>query len=129
MSYSTNPVLDAARHTDALYSFSEAVDKAEQDLAWDYAMACKAGDVKAEADFAPARTDYTKRTPFEGVYPVRAQTLAEVLFDSLDYTDGPSFDDVFAVLLRVANEGDKQAAELVSRMGKKWASMNVGEVM
>jgi len=121
-----DPVIDAARHYDALHSFSEAVDKAEADLAWDYAMACKQGDVKAVADFAPDVNDYSVK-PVNGTYAKRPQTLGDVMFESVDYSNGPSFDDVFAVLLRVANEGDKEAAALVSRMGKKWANMNVGE--
>lgn len=116
------------RRYEAQCDWSEAVDKAEADLAWDYAMACKQGDVKAEADFAPAKTDYTAAA-INGKFPVRQPTLGEVMWDSIDFPGGPSADELFALLLRVANEGDKEARDLVDRMGKKWANLNVGEVM
>lgn len=133
MSYSTDPVADAAAYYTAKDSYAERVTLAEQGAAANFIHACRKGDANALADFAPTVTDWN-RSPRpmlsdETDRPQRTQTLAEVLEESLDYTSGPSKTELFQLLLNVAFSSDAvnaptQARELLQRMADKWAAFN-----
>lgn len=77
------------------------------------------GDVQAPAKFAPdVNAGFGDRRP---------QTLAEVMFVSLDYVGGPSYDELLALLCLWAQRGDPAARDLVQRMADKWAEKNTEE--
>jgi hypothetical protein len=129
MSYSTDPVEDAAVHYDKIFSEAEAADKAEGDLALDFLAACRKCDSNALARFAPMVNDY--QSAFVPM-PKRMQTMTEVLEESLDY-DGPTTSEVMQLLLNVAYGTDvvnapEQARDLLNRMAATFAKFNVGEV-
>lgn len=110
---------DANRLSDALGAASEHTE-AEAYLRREFLVAAMSGDMKRPAMFAPLRTDYR-------LLAKRHQTVGEVLQESLDYRNGPQFDEVFQILCEVARDGNEKAKALIGRMADKWASMNVEE--
>lgn len=135
MTYSTDPVADAAAYYEPLYAAAEAQAKAERDMADDFLAACRKCDANALAAFAPMVNDWdaATRQPRAAVAPMpkRVQTLAEVLEESLDYGSGPSKTELMQLLLNVAYSADlvnapTQARALLSRMADTFATNNVG---
>lgn len=130
MSYSTSPVVDASRHYEPIYEAQDQQDRAEQAMEADFLRACRKGDANALADWAPSVVDY-KGAPYavggKKVRPMRVQTLAEVLRDAMDYSDGPAIEEALQLVLNAANGTDVQALAtgLLERMARKFAQMNV----
>ncbi len=81
-------------------------------------------DVKLPAKFAPMVDDYSKGASNKFS---RYQTVGEVMFESLDYTNGPDYDDLLQLLADAARGADirPQALNLVKRMAATYARMNV----
>jgi len=137
MSYSADPVLDADRHTDEMFRKSDEQDRAEMALAGRFLAMAKQADANALCDFASTTDwDAMKRQPIDQRtatrLPKRQQTLAEVMAESLDYSDGPSLSEALQLLLNVAHGADlvnapAQARALLGRMAEKWAYFNVGK--
>lgn len=138
MSYSSNPVLDADRHTEEVFDLAERQQAAEVALGAKFLKLAGKADANAVCDFATTTDwDAVKRQPVDQRtatrLPQRHQTIAEVMTDALDYTDGPSLCEVMQLVLNVAHGSDlvntqAQARELLGRMAAKWAHFNVGEV-
>jgi hypothetical protein len=137
MSYSADPVLDADRHTDEMFRKSDEQDREEMALAGRFLAMAKQADANALCDFASTTDwDAMKRQPIDPRtatrLPKRQQTLAEVMAESLDYSDGPSLSEALQLLLNVAHGADlvnapAQARALLGRMAEKWAYFNVGK--
>lgn len=127
MSYSTNPVIDAARYWEPRYAAADRQAQAEASMADDFLRACRQGDANALAPWAPQVTDYTG-TPYAvgSARPRRLQTLAECMGESLDYTDGPASIELYQLLLNAAAGADvqTQANELLGRMAVVFAKFN-----
>lgn len=89
------------------------------------------GQMDAPAEWAPMITGYAKPKDTSGRYPRRAPTTAELMQESLDYTSGPTAEDVFKVLSAAAMGQDvgEQARDLLRRMADVWADRNLDEVM
>lgn len=135
MTYSTDPVADAAAYYEPLYAAAEAQSKAESDMANDFLAACRKCDANAMADFAPMVNDWdasTRQPRAAGTpMPKKFQTLAEVLEESLDYGSGPSKAELMQLLLNVAYSADvvnapAQARALIERMAGTFATNNTG---
>jgi hypothetical protein len=127
MSYSTDPVADAARHYDALDKEQEAQDRHRASLHRELVQVIAKQDANAVCPFSMTRDTELATRPivWEGV-PFRAQTLAEVLNDSLDYTNGPNMTEVMQLLLNARTSTDVQiavqAGDLLDRMAASWAN-------
>lgn len=138
MSYSSNPVLDAMRHYDALYEASDAQIESEADLAGDFLKACKKVDANALAPWAGQVNDNEQRMALGLDWsaknlPQRQQALHEVMVESLDYPDGPTMCEAMQLLLNVAYSADlvntpSMARGLIERMGRSFAFHNSGVV-
>ncbi|NWF45415.1 hypothetical protein F3K02_09165 [Hydrogenophaga sp. D2P1] len=136
MSYSSNPVLDAMRHCDALYEASDAQIESEADLAGDFLKACKKVDANALAPWAGQVVDNEQRMALGLDWsaknlPQRQQALHEVMVESLDYPDGPTMCEAMQLLLNVAYSADlvntpSMARGLIERMGRSFAFHNSG---
>lgn len=134
MTYSTDPVADAADHYEPRFKAEEAQARAEREADRAFTSACEAGDANALAVFAPMVNDWdaAERHPRAAGAPMpkRVQTLAEVMQESLDYINGPSMTDAMQLLLNAAYSADREAVQcqakrLIERMAEKWASQNV----
>ena len=134
MSFSTNPVFDADRFYAAQHMRDEQLYQAEAALVEAFTAACKRGDANAIVDWAPAVTDFDAMRkaglPFSSRDLVRCPTLAEVMNDALDFARGPSYTQVFQLLMNVANGANCQAqgSALIGEMAKRWAEHNTPEV-
>jgi len=132
MSYSTDPVMDAARHWDAVYAAADRQTAAEIAMEQDFILAAKRLDANALARFAPLVRDWHGvRGPQACSAPVqryRYQTMGEVMTESLDYPNGPDMGEVMQLVLNVAY-GDlaatrTQASDLLARMAGDFALHN-----
>lgn len=85
-------------------------------------------DVKAVATFSPKFVDYSLGVDKKFS---RHSTVGEVMFESLDYRNGPEYDDLLQLLADAARGEDirPKALDLVKRMGAKFAEMNVVVVL
>lgn len=130
MTYSTNPVADAAAYYEPRYAADESQNKAEVQAAIDFMKACGKCDANALAGFAPMVRDWTQKCISIDKAPKRVQTLTEVMQESLDYQNGPSMTEAMQLLLNVAFNADivnqpAQARALLGRMASTWAAQNV----
>lgn len=113
-----DPVIDAADHYDALHAYSDAMRDAEAVIELEILQLVAAGDMSAAVYSAPL-VDQRKFTLAGMMVSKRFQTLDEVLFDSLDMTDGPTFAEIMGLLCKVP-----EAKPLFNRMAQKFASIN-----
>jgi len=130
MTYSTDPVADAAAYYSKRDAETEAQIKAEVQASVAFMQACRKGDSNALADFAPMVRDWTFKVSSIDKAPKRVQTLTEVLTEALDYQTGPSMEELMQLLLNVAFNEDlvnqpAQARSLLTRMASTWAAQNV----
>lgn len=98
---------------------------AEARMADAFTSAAIAGDMTAPAYFAPKINDY--RLSRAGVTPPkRAQTVGEVMADSLDYGNGPSMYDAMRLIAHAATGADvaDMARSLLNRMADAYAHYN-----
>lgn len=101
-----------------------------------FARAAATGDANAVCPWAPLTTDWDaiKRQPIDQrtttSLPKRAQTLAQLMFESLDYGSGPSMTEAMHLLLAAAHSTDTDlallAGDLLDRMGAAFAEQNSG---
>lgn len=96
---------------------------AESAMATAFVNAAMAGDLNELAPWAPLRTEYERST---GRDFKRLATVGEVLTDSLDYSKGPTIEDVLALLCAAAGGQDQQAQAkaLIGRMAQTYAKYN-----
>jgi hypothetical protein len=126
MSYSINPVTDAARHLAAVDAATERLIKAEQRLDASFMLACIKGDANAMMDWAPTVCDWLSKPTDIGTLPTRWQTLAELMQEGVDYADANT--ELLQLVLNVANNTpgtQDQAKRLIERMATAWAKQNV----
>ena len=138
MSYSTDPVLDAARYYDAQYARDERQQAAEIETVNQFLAACRKADANAIVDWAPTVTDFdalrAAGAPFTDCnHFKRRVTLAEVMNDSLDMSSGPDVSELHNLLLAMAYGTDltgtqERARNLVGRMAVTWAQHFTPEV-
>ena len=135
MSYSTDPVADAAAHFEPRFAEADAADKAEEALANDFLAAARECDANGLAYWAPKVTDWdaVKHQPRAAgsSMPKRYQLLHECMAESLDYTKGPHRSELMQLLLNVAHSSDvvnapAQARALLARMALTFATNNTG---
>jgi hypothetical protein len=127
MSYSTDPVQDAARYYSALYSADEAQAMAEAQATHEFLAACKKCDANAIAGFAGLTTDWDFPIGLHSVgtpRPKRSQPLHEVMADALDDS---LRSELMQLVLNVAHGSDlvntpAQARALLERVAAAWAS-------
>jgi hypothetical protein len=135
MSYSTDAVLDAERHTNSLYASQAAQEQAEAAMDRGFRAACDLGDSNAMAPWAPMTTDWdavNKRPVAQrhaGALPKRQQTLAEVMFECLDMRAGPDISEAMQLILNVASGKDPKAAmdqarSILNRMVTAYVAQN-----
>lgn len=120
---STNPVMDAISY----YAVQDAIQAqyraAEQLMSDDFAELAMKADANAFAQFAPLVQDHGSRSK-------RVQTFAEVMAESLDYTNGPTMTEAMQLILNAAYGNlspevvSAQARDMVERMGKAYARVN-----
>lgn len=131
MSYSTDPIEDAARHFEPLYRAAKAQEQAEADMAAAFKAACQRADANALCDFAQV-TDWSRvklhtvSVENAGHLPKRQCTLTEVMSESLDFTTGPAMAEAMQLILNVAYTGNlasapAQARNLLARMAAAYA--------
>lgn len=97
--------------------YQEQSRQAEKNARLDFLELCRKGNAYAKAEFADLITtsiNDTKRRP----------TCAEIMVESLDYKNGPSFDDVMQFVLNASKKGNFEATELITRMSEVWAFHN-----
>ena len=116
--------------------YVEAIAEAEaaQNLRTEFAKAADAGDANALCSWAPHTTDWhsVKRMPIDQLttarLPKRAQTLTELMIESLAYGDGPSMVEAMHLILAATKSSDTDlallAGDLVERMGASFALQN-----
>lgn len=129
-----DPVIDAARHYDALYAAQEAREHAEAVAAGCFLDACRKADANAAANFAGLVTDWNAvRKPLaaDAMLPKRVMSLHEVLSDACTYNLGPDISEVWQLVLNVAagrqprEALEQQANALLRRAADAWAHNNV----
>jgi hypothetical protein len=127
MSYSTDPVADAARHLAAVDAATERPIKAEQQLDASFMLACIKGDANALMDWAPTVPDHLRMSwAIIGYMPRRYQTVAELMQEGCDWADTNT--ELMQLVLNVANNTpgtQDQAKRLIERMATAWAKQNV----
>jgi hypothetical protein len=106
----------------------------EREIRDGFAMSAGKADANALCTWAPMVTDWdaAKRMPIDQRtaqhLPKRAQTLTEIMAESLDYSDGPTMVEAMQLILNATRSTDadlaQQAANLVDRMGAAFARMN-----
>lgn len=128
-----------------MYDFDVAFEKkaAQQEaqaalstkLAGEFLAACRKADANGLCDFALMVTDVDgmNRTvlvdPNPGATPKRYQSLAEVMYDSLDFGTGPTTTELMQLVLNVAHGTDlvnapAQARALLGRMAESFGNQN-----
>jgi len=114
-----------------------AQKQAEADLAFDFTQAILAGDPDAMPGWTGTTPDYDAGRKLGMNYgapgfPRRRVTVGDAMLSALDYTNGPSLNDVVKVLSLTMKCSDPIAAlaarQLVERAAAKWASHNAPEV-
>ena len=128
MSYSTNPVHDAAKYYAVQDAYTAQLEEAEQAMADEFVELAMKADANAFAEFAPLIRDHDRAGK-------RKQTMAEVLHDALGFANGPSITEAMQLILNAAYGNlspevvKAQARDLVERAGKAHARVNaeVGE--
>lgn len=125
MSYSTDPVLDAERHTSALNRYSEAVKAAELQMSAAFVNRAQRGDAGAAAEFAPAVRDYSKGIQSADTLPKRAQRLHECIREAVDYLDTEQ--ELMQLLINAATGLDVRAdaQKFIADCASKFAQINV----
>jgi hypothetical protein len=120
--YSSDPLRDAQRHHSALAAEQARQHAQEAALTADFLHAARSAPLQAPATFAPRISDYSRGAahPFQ-----RHPSIAEVMFDALDYPGGPSHDDLLGFLAHSAQAGHTEASTLLARMAATWASHHV----
>jgi hypothetical protein len=132
MSISVTESRDSQRILDAADQRADSHTKAEIGAIEDFQRACAKGDANAMCQWAHMTTDWEKvQAPVVAGQPrpMRVQTLAEVMAESLDYAEGPSMTEAMQLILNAANGSNvqAQAQSLVDRMAKTWAKFNTEE--
>lgn len=119
MSYSTDPIEDAARHFEPLYRAAEAQEQAEANMAAAFIRDAALGDAKALAPWAPNVADRQaiEKLPLDqrasaADFYRRAQSLHEVMFEALDYRSGPAMADAMQLILTAAESSDRHLANM-----------------
>lgn len=118
-----NPVIDAGNHYQAAYDYAERMEEAEQAMADDFAELAMKADANAFAQFATLVQDHGSRSK-------RVQTFAEVMAESLDYTNGPTMTEAMQLILNAAYGNlspevvKAQARDMVERMGNAYARVH-----
>ena len=116
------------------YVEATAAAEAEHALRANFAKAADVGDANALCSWAPFTTDWhsIKRMPIDQrttvSLPRRAQTMTELMVESLDYGDGPSMVEAMHLILAATKSSDTDlallAGDLVERMGASFALHN-----
>lgn len=113
-----------------------AAAEAEHALRANFAKAADVGDANALCSWAPFTTDWNainrlpleKRTAEVRAVVKRAQTMTELMVESLDYGDGPSMVEAMHLILAATKSSDTDlallAGDLVERMGASFALHN-----
>ena len=105
----------------------------EQEIRAGFAMAAGRADANAVCDWAPRLTDWDavnaqRLRIIDANLPQRMQTLTECMFETLDYSTGPSMTEAMQLILNATRSTDaelaQQAANLIDRMGAAFARMN-----
>ena len=132
--FSTDPVADAASHSDRLAAYSDRVQGAERAVIEDFTEACRRGDANAFTPWAGMTTDWARVKPpvLAGQeLPKRALQLHEIMVQSMDYSDGPAMSEAMQLILNLAYGSDCQAnlaamaRNLVERMAQTHARHSV----
>lgn len=122
--------------TAAAYFGNHETAYIEQELRANFAKAADVGDANAVCSWAPFTTDWNaiNRLPLEQrtaevrAVAKRAQTLTELMVESLDYGDGPSMVEAMHLILAATKSSDTDlallAGDLVERMGASFALHN-----
>ena len=119
--------------TSAAYFDNESA-YAEREMRTGFAKAVEVGDANALCQWAGSVTDWdaAKRMPIDQKsatnLPKRAQTMTELMVESLDYGDGPSMVEAMHLILAATKSSDTDlavlAGDLVERMGASFALHN-----
>lgn len=118
-----NPVLDAISYFTVQDAIQTQYEEAEQSMADDFAELAMKADANAFAEFAPLVQDHGSRSK-------RVQTFAEVMVESLDYTNGPTMTEAMQLILNAAYGNlspevvKAQARDLLDRMGPAFARVH-----
>lgn len=115
-----NAIHRAAETADAIAAERQA---RQEMLAEQLDAAITRGDAWATCFFAGKHDAKCK----DGSYVTVRDNLGDVLAESLETRDGPSFHDVAAYLLKQAGEGDEAAQALLDRMAAAWVRVNCDE--
>lgn len=122
---STMDSLDTVRALGAMNARQDRIEAAERAAIEDFTEACRRGDANALANFAPMVTDWHLAKlphPVGAPAPKRAQTLSEVMVESLDYGDGPSMTEAMQLLLNAAyGSSDTHLSEMARGLIKRMA--------
>lgn len=65
------------------------------------------------------RRDYSKT--LNGLPTWRSPTVGEVIYERMDLPSAPSWDELFALWIRVANAGDAEAVAMLKRLADVYA--------
>ena len=96
---------------------------AEAAMAAEFVKAAHGCDLTELAPWAPRRTEYARAT---GNDFKRLATVGEVLTDSLDYSKGPTVEDLLRIVCAVSTGHPQQALAraLIQRMAETYAKYN-----
>lgn len=124
MSYSTDPVVDAARHYDAIDAYQAGQQQAERAMAAEFLKLIRAGDMHAPATFAAREKDY-EASRAAGGDVLTHPTISSLVQDLLELRHGVPMSEILGILAKVAYGADSQqqaARELIERMAHGYAT-------
>lgn len=126
MSISTTESLDSAHSLDALNYYSDQLERSKRHIYSEFMAAVRKHDLTAPAPFAPLMYDFRQPAQPNGLKTKRLQTVAEVMRESVDYGQSPSFEDLLLLVLDCARgkEMRLKAETLIQRMAWAFADMN-----
>lgn len=123
--YSSDPVADASRYYDALYADAEDAARTEDSNRQAFLDDCFKKSLNETNTVGEYTIDYTGPLVVDKPLPKRACTVAEVLYQSLDWPNGPSVDDLIYYVVVSAKSGEPGAIALLDQMARAFARNKV----
>ena len=122
MSYSDDPVRDAARRLDSQYETAHDRNMAQIRYAEEFSRDLLTRPMKSATCTGETRNDYHHAAGALSI-TTRPATVGEVVFDAMDHVRGPEHDEVFALLARAAKGEDIAAdsREFIGRLAAVYA--------
>lgn len=114
--YSCDPVADAGRYYDAVNADQEEGSRRIDWLKQSFICDALKLDLSSKSSLNETTIDFAAEAITR-----RASKVSEVLFESLDWPNGPNVDQLISFVVGKAKDGDGDAASLLDRMATAYA--------